>query len=243
MWRERDGPHSNCVTDIIDYRYKDGCNVSARGARRQSRFSTVALTGFVTRPRSRKQQFPTRERMEFWRRLIGSRRGPAAEVEAWRADWARAAARADVDAVVVAELRARLERWRDEEDLEIEREMLDGLEQAIGLNSSIAADGLPIVATGHRVVGTDNCHFIAPASMPDDPAQPSGRLLLTSGRAIFAGGGRAITAPWHALTRPTQTERDLVLVRVDGSALYRFRCNSYGDALCAAIVARQLVRK
>jgi hypothetical protein len=142
----------------------------------------------------------------------------------------------------VSELRARLDQLPDD-DLEIEREMLEGLEQALALTSSIKDGRLPALVTGHRVVGTDTCHFSAPASMPDIAAQPSGRLLLTSARAIFVGGGRGLTVPWHSLTRPTHAERDLVLIRVDGSALYRFRCNSYGDALCAAITAQHLVRR
>ncbi len=77
--------------------------------------------------------------------------------------------------------------------------------------------------------------------MPDEAAQPGGRLLLTSARAIFVGSGRGATVPWHAVTRPAQAERDLVLIRTDGSTRYRFRCNSYGDALCALVTARQLI--
>jgi hypothetical protein len=87
------------------------------------------------------------------------------------------------------------------------------------------------------------CHFIAPASMPDDPAQPSGRLLLTNARAIFVGGARGITVPWHAIAQQLQTDRDIVLVRSDGAALYRFRCNSFDDALRGAFIAGRLRRK
>ena len=118
--------------------------------------------------------------------------------------------------------------------------MLDGLEQVLQFAATVDRDGLPAIATGHRVVGADVCHFIAPASMPDDPAQPSGRLLLTNARAIFVGGARGVTVPWHAVTQPHQADRDVVLVRVDGSALYRFRCNSFDDALCGAFIARRL---
>ena len=80
-----------------------------------------------------------------------------------------------------------------EEEIEIEREMIDGLDQLVKLQTALAAEGLPVIETGHRVVGTDVCHFSAPSSMPDDPAQPSGRLILTSARAIFTGGARAMT--------------------------------------------------
>jgi hypothetical protein len=33
----------------------------------------------------------------------------------------------------------------------------------------------------------------------------------------------------------------VLLVRADGSAAYRFRCNSYADALCGAALARHLI--
>src|SRR5688500_18799858 len=181
--------------------------------------------------------------MTFWKRWL---RGPARlppDIGAWRDEWARAVAEPTLDPAALDRLRARLPNLSTQDDLEVEREMLDGLEQAIDLSSTIADGGLPAIPTGHRVVGRDACHFISPASMPEDPAQPSGRLILTSGRVIFFGGGRSISAPWHALTRLTQSDRDLVLVRADGSALYRFRCNSYGDALCAAVVARRLLRR
>lgn len=181
--------------------------------------------------------------MSFWRRWLGRRGRSARDIDAWRADWIRAVAGPQPDASALGELRSRLDQLPPEDDVEIEREMLDGLEQALALTALIAERGLPVIATGHRVVGTDTCHFTAPASMPDESSQPSGRLLLTSGRAIFAGSGRGVTVPWHALTRPAHAERDLVLIRTDRSTLYRFRCNSYGDALCALIVARQLVRR
>lgn len=71
------------------------------------------------------------------------------------------------------------------DDLEIEEEMLDGLRQLLELERELRASHLPRVETSHRVVGSDRCHFSAPVSMPDDPAQPTGRLLLTSTRAAF----------------------------------------------------------
>ena len=118
---------------------------------------------------------------------------------------------ADVEALAAALAALAL----PEDDIEIEREMLDWLEQLAAIH---AAPGLPIVETGHRVVGTDVCHFTAPASMPDDPSQPSGRLILTNARAIFAGGARAVTVPWHAAGRILQQERDVVIVRHDRDA-------------------------
>jgi hypothetical protein len=127
-----------------------------------------------------------------------------------------------------------------DEDTEIEREMLEGLQALVQLRQASATDGLPIIETGHRVIGADRCHFTAPVSMPEDEAQPSGRLLLTGARAIFVGGARTRTVPWHAVAEVLQHDRDLVLIRKDRESLYRFRCNSYGDAMCGAYLARRL---
>lgn len=130
-----------------------------------------------------------------------------------------------------------------EEEIEIEREMLDGLEQVSRLRAALAANGVPVVETGHRVVGTETCHFSAPSSMPDDAAQPSGRLILTGARAIFAGGARALTLPWHAVADVMQQERDVILVRHDRETFHRFRCNVFADAMCAGLLARTLSRR
>ena len=128
-----------------------------------------------------------------------------------------------------------------EDDVEIEREMLDALQDLAELATSVRAGGLPAVETGHRVVGTDRCHFTAPASMPDEASQPSGRLLLTSGRAIFVGGAHGATVPWHSVGEALHVDRDLVLIRSDRDKLYRFRCNTFSDALRAAFLARELM--
>jgi hypothetical protein len=79
--------------------------------------------------------------------------------------------------------------------------------------------------------------------MPDDAAQPSGRLIFTGARAIFAGGARALALPWHAIADVVQQERDLILIRHDRETFHRFRCNVYADALCAGLIARTLARR
>jgi hypothetical protein len=164
------------------------------------------------------------------------------KLEAWRNKWQDATAAPD--AAVVVALTSDLESLGlAEEDIEIEREMVEGLEQLIELQTTLSAEGLPIIQTGHRVVGTDMCHFSAPTSMPDDPAQPSGRLFFTAARAIFAGGARTVTLPWHAVAEVVQQGRDVVLVRHDRETLHRFRCNVFADALCAALLARTLSRR
>ena len=179
--------------------------------------------------------------MGFFQRFLRSHNA-GREVKEWQEAWTKAVANPDRNDVI--QLRERLERLSAPDgDLEIEREMLEALEHVVEFAATVAETGLPAIATGHRVVGTDICHFSAPASMPDDPAQPSGRLILTNARAIFVGGARGMTVAWHAIAKPTQSHRDLILIRADQTALYRFRCNSFDDAICAAFIARQLARR
>lgn len=170
-------------------------------------------------------------------------RGPSREdrrLGGWRKAWAAAAAAADT--VQVVPLRARLDALGlPEDDVEIEREMLDALQDLADLTTAVRATGLSAIETGHRVVGADRCYFSAPVSMPDEASQPSGRLLLTSGRAIFVGGAKGATVPWHGVGEALHLDRDVVLVRNDRDKLYRFRCNTFSDALRAAFLARELM--
>ena len=126
------------------------------------------------------------------------------------------------------------------DDIEIEREMLDGLRRLLDLEAAVAGAGLPAVQTGHRVIGAESCHFSAPASMPDDAAQPAGRLLLTGARAVFVGGGRTASVPWHAVIDARHADRDVVLVTRDRRGFHRFRCNTFADAMCGAFLGRRL---
>ena len=159
---------------------------------------------------------------------------------AWRRRWAAAVAALDAEAM--AHLDAALKVTPPlADDLEVEEEMLDGLRQLLALERELAAGVLPSIDTTHRVVGADRCHFSAPVSIPDDPSQPTGRLLLTSSRAAFAGGTRAPALPWHGVRDVVQTGRDLLLVSHRGPEdAQRFRCNSYAEAMCAAAIARHL---
>ena len=77
--------------------------------------------------------------------------------------------------------------------------------------------------------------------MPDEPAEPSGRLLLTGARAIFVGGARGTAVPWHAVREALHAGRDLILIRADRGDLYRFRCNSFSDAFRGVFIARHLI--
>jgi hypothetical protein len=163
-------------------------------------------------------------------------------LSAWRREWADAVKSPDS---------ATLERLRDAlhvqpplaDDLELEEEMLDGLSRLIALTADLSGGRLPQLETTHRIVGADACHFSAPVSMPDDAAQPTGRLLLTGTRAVFAGGTRPTTLAWHATADVVQADRDVLLIRLDRETAYRFRCNNYGDALAAAAIARHLAAR
>lgn len=162
----------------------------------------------------------------------------------WRRAWAEAAAAPT--AAGAAALRARLDevaRDAPSDDLEIEREMLEALDGAVELTGRLAADRVPVVATGHRAAGADPCHFSAPASLPDDPAQRAGTLLLTGTRAVFVGGARASAVAWHAVSRSERIDRDLLLVRRDAADVLRIRFNSYEEALRAAVLAAHLARR
>jgi hypothetical protein len=161
---------------------------------------------------------------------------------AWRDEWTRAIAAPDPSKL--ASLRRALEVGPPfADDLELEEEMLDALRQLVDLTAALEGSRLPVVETAHRVVGHDHCHFSAPVSLPDDPSQPTGRLLLTSTRAAFAGGGRVPALAWHAVREVLQADRDVLFVRGDANAAVRFRCNSFADAVCGAAIARYLVRQ
>ncbi|MFL6280801.1 MAG: hypothetical protein ACJ731_11865 [Vicinamibacterales bacterium] len=160
----------------------------------------------------------------------------------WRDNWTQAAASSDHPDVMG--LADELESFAlPEDEIEIEREMLQALIEREELAARIDQSGLPRVETGHRVVRGEPCHYSEPASMPDEPAQPGGRLLLTAARAIFIGGGKPQTAAWHTITAALHSERDVVLVKHDREHSYRFRCNTYGDALRAAFIARELLHR
>jgi hypothetical protein len=177
-----------------------------------------------------------------WRQWLG--RGPSADAgdRQWREAWTAAVERPDRRAA--RQLRTELDALAiDDDRYDIEREMLDGLDALVDLSEQMWDRGPEPISTGHRAVGADRCYFSAPASMPDDPSQSAGTLLLTNTRAIFVGGARAVTAPWHAVARSLRQDRDLVLVRADREDLHRFRCNSFGDALRAVFLARHFAKR
>ena len=177
-----------------------------------------------------------------WLRRSGT--AEDARLREWRQQWAQTADAPEHERA--RSLRDRLETIAagvNPDDVEIEREMQDGLEAAVELCEAMARTGPPVVLTGHRAVGSDRCHFSAPASLPDEAAQPSGTVLLTNARLVFVGGARALTVPWHAVTDAARQGRDLLLIRADSGELQRVRFNSFGDALCAHTLAGHLRRR
>ncbi len=177
-------------------------------------------------------------------RLFGwLRRGRGADsaLDEWHREWETAVAALDADAPewLAARLRAQPPLA---EDIEVEEEMMQALRDVLALQKALASSALPVLETAHRVAAGEPCYYSAPVSMPDDPAQPTGRLLLTSGRAAFAGGSRSPALPWHSTRDVIRRDRDLFFVRAGAEDGYRFRCNSFSDALCGAAIARHLMR-
>jgi hypothetical protein len=172
------------------------------------------------------------------------KRDRGAAARGWHKDWEAAVERLDRDAPAALEARLRggPPLGLPEGDVEVEEEMLQGLRDVLALEAGLASGILPAIETSHRVAHGERCHFNAPVSMPDDPQQPTGRLLLTSGRAAFAGGSRAPAIPWHAARDVVRAGRDVMIVRAAADEAVRFRCNSFSEALCGAAIARYLIR-
>jgi hypothetical protein len=161
--------------------------------------------------------------------------------DVWRARWAQAVETLDRQAA--GELRTMLtsDPSLADTDVEVEQEMLEGLDRLLALTDALKAGELPQIQTSHRVVGADVCHFSAPASLPDDQVPSSGRVLLTSARAIFVGGAMLTTVAWHAVREVASTDRDVLFIRSSDDGL-RFRFNTFADAMTAAALARRLKR-
>jgi hypothetical protein len=158
--------------------------------------------------------------------------------EQWRAAWTAAVEGTDAHD---AELRRRLETFTPiDEDVEVELEMLEALGQLRSAQRLAATGSLPAVETRHRVIGAERCHFSAPASLPADQGQTSGRVLVTPLRVVFVGAGRTSAASWHAVHEVVRMERDVLLLRTDHAPAAHFRFNTYGDAVVCAFLARHL---
>jgi hypothetical protein len=96
-----------------------------------------------------------------------------------------------------------------------------------------------VLATQHRVIGADNCHFSAPVTLAGEVTS-SGRAFVTSARLVFAGPS-VRSWPWHRVVRVVRSERTLTLA-IAGAEPTALLCNSYGDALVIAAMAARLRR-
>jgi hypothetical protein len=159
-------------------------------------------------------------------------------LERWREAWSAAI---DGHAGSDAELKTRLDALAaTEPDVELEREMLDALEALRAIQGAVANGGPPVIQTHHRVIGAEACHFTAPASIPTDQAQAAGRVLMTTNRAVFVGGGRTTATPWHQVHEVARLQRDVLFARPDRTPVAHFRFNTYADAVVCAFLARHL---
>lgn len=116
---------------------------------------------------------------------------------------------------------------------EAQDEMIEGLEALLHL----AQAPLPILDTQHRVIGTDTCHYLAPASLIDQ-VDTGGKVFVTSARVIFAAG-TVMSWAWHQIARVQREERDL-LIELKGRPGVRLRLNTYEGALVIAALTRRL---
>jgi len=122
------------------------------------------------------------------------------------------------------------------DEAERQVEMVDGL----GALAALWDQALPVITTQHRVIGADVCHMVAPACLVGLTDQP-GKVLLTSQRLIHVGTG-VRTWPWHRIGGVERTERALDVTIIGSTDTVNLICNTYGDAMAAAYLARRLHR-
>jgi hypothetical protein len=170
----------------------------------------------------------------MFRRLLGRFASVQPDTSGW---WREANALATTpDAGRLAALRAQvIEPGKAPDQAELQEEMIDGLERLLALAREPA---LPVVATQHRVIGNEVCHFIAPVSLIEE-VDAGGKLFATSERLVFAAG-TVRQWPWHALAAITRVERDVVIDLRGRPAAARLRANTYGDAMLLLALSERL---
>lgn len=143
--------------------------------------------------------------------------------------------------VLEALLRKPAEVGLPEEDVELEIEALQGALDALSLREAIARGGgeLPIVEHQHKALGDDRCHFLASVFLASDAADRTGRLFLTDRRLLFLASP-LLSLSWGSVAAIEAQDRDLVIAAVSRGVVYRFRCNSFSDARCGAVIAQAL---
>lgn len=168
----------------------------------------------------------------MWRPFRKS--SPAASVDA--AWWREASALADDPAAAAIDALEQRASVDHVEDADRQREMIAGLRQLAEIASR---PELPAIATQHRVIGADTCHFIGPASRVAE-TDSSGKLFLTSTRLVLVTGGVAAW-PWHRVTHVMRVDRDVVF-SVSGADPVQVRLNTFGEALVVRHIAQRVER-
>jgi hypothetical protein len=170
----------------------------------------------------------------MFRRLLGRIAPAQPDTSGW---WGEANALAtSPDADRIAALKAEIaDAKKNPDTAELQEEMIDGLERLLALAGEPA---LPVIATQHRVIGNEVCHFIAPVSLIEE-VDASGKLFATGERLVFAAG-TVRQWPWHAIPSLTRVERDVVIDLRGRPAAARLRTNTYGDALLLVALAERL---
>lgn len=169
-------------------------------------------------------------------RLFSTRPKAAARDATWwdAADAQAAAPRAETIAALRLALEASHASADEREDQE---EMLDGLERLL----EIARSPVPIALTQHRVIGSDTCHLVIPATTVGEEST-SGKIFLTSTRLVFAGTGTGVRSEaWHRVRRVVCEGRILRCEMTSGAPGHAYQCNTFGDALAIAHLTTRLV--
>lgn len=170
----------------------------------------------------------------MFRRLFGRTQSVQPDTSAW---WREAnALAASPDAGRLSALKRTIADATTAPDAaELQEEMIDGLERVIALAHEPT---LPVIATQHRVIGSEVCHLIAPVSLIEQ-VDVAGKLFATADRLVFAAG-TVRQWPWHSIAALVRDERDLLIDLRGRPAAARLRTNTYGDALVIVALAERL---
>jgi hypothetical protein len=159
---------------------------------------------------------------------------PAASAdEAWWRDASGVADAPTSAAIDALEQRSTIDRSEDV-DADRQREMIAGLRQ---LAEVALAPDLPTMATQHRVIGADACHFIAPASRVAgagndgvvvtgvDSSGVAAEHGFTTGDVILEVAGKSVSSPAEvrdAIASVHSEGKRTVLMRVKKGGGTRF---------------------
>ena len=170
----------------------------------------------------------------MFRRLFGRNKSVQPDTSAW---WREAnALAASPNAERLAALKGTIADAATAPDAaELQEEMIDGLERVMAMARESA---LPVIATQHRVIGSEACHLIAPVSLIEQ-VDVSGKLFATADRLVFAAGTVRQWA-WHSIAALVRDERDILIDLRGRPGAARLRTNTYGDALVIVALSERL---